>query len=83
MRNDNYPSASEMVRNLSGIRVKWDVLHKDKKFRVVQFQPPFFDGVEFWVVNEKGFLWEPIHSLEAGLEYLAGDEAHEYQEKTP
>ena len=78
MRNDNYPSASEMVRNLAQIRVRWHVLHTDGKFRIVKFDPPYFDGGEYWVVNEKGFLWEPVESLTKGLDYLNGEEANQY-----
>jgi hypothetical protein len=83
MRNDNYPSASEMVRNLAQIRVRWEVLHTEGKFRVIQFDPPYFDGVEFWVVNEKGFLWEPVDNLKKGLEYLQNEEAQEYNQNVP
>lgn len=81
MRNDNYPSASEMIRNLADIKVKWNLLHTDRKFRVIQFERPYFEGGEFWVVNEKGFMWEPADSFEAGLAYLQSDEAQEYQGK--
>jgi hypothetical protein len=80
MRNDNYPSASEMVRNLGDIRVKHEIVHLDGKFRVVRFDRPFFDGSEFWVVNEKGFLWEPVDNFDAALIYLSGAEARDYQE---
>ncbi len=83
MRNDNYPSASEMVRNLAGVRVKWEPLHTDGKFRIIRFEPPFFDGWEYWVVNEKGFLWEPVDTFHAGLMYLESSEAREYQENSP
>lgn len=80
MRNDNYPSASEMIRNLADIKVKWTVLHTDGKFRVVQFERPYFEGGEFWVVNEKGFMWEMVDSFEAGIIYLESAEAQEYQQ---
>lgn len=83
MRNDNYPSASEMVRNLSDIKVKWTLLHTEGKFRVVQFERPYYEGGEFWVVNEKGFMWESVDSIDAGLEYLMSEEAQEYQAKSP
>lgn len=83
MRNDNYPSASEMVRNLSDIKVKWTLLHTEGKFRVVQFERPYYEGGEFWVVNEKGFMWESVDSIEAGREYLGSEEAQEYQAKSP
>jgi hypothetical protein len=79
MRNDNYPSASEMVRNLGSIRVPHRVLLAEGKFRILQFERPYFEGTEFWVVNEKGFMWEPADSLEAAQAYLESSEAEEYQ----
>ena len=78
MRNDNYPSASEVVRNLSQIKVSWEVLHTEGKFRLIRFAPPYFGGNEIWVVNEKGFMWEPVKDLDAGLAYLSSDEAQKY-----
>jgi hypothetical protein len=78
MRNDNYPSASEMIRNLAQIHVRWRLLHTEGKFRIVQFDAPYFEGDEYWVVSEKGFMWEPVENLEAGLRYLETDEAKEY-----
>lgn len=80
MRNDNYPSSSEVVRNLSQIRVHWETLHTEGKFRVVKIDPPFFDGFEFWIVNERGFLWEPALDLGQVLEYLESDEARSYND---
>lgn len=80
MRNDNYPSASEVVRNLAQIRVAWELLYEDGKFRIIRFESPFFNGSEYWVVNEKGFLWEPVASPEGGLAYLETDEARDYNE---
>ncbi|MGV3615458.1 MAG: hypothetical protein ACO1SV_09015 [Fimbriimonas sp.] len=75
---DNYPSASEMPRNLSQIRTPFEVLGTEGKFRIVRFDPPYYEGYEFWVVNEKGFMWEGVDSFEAGVDYLATDEAKEY-----
>lgn len=77
--NDNYPSASQAIRNLNDIRTAYEVLLADGPFRVVRFDPPYFAGSEFWVVNEKGFLWEPAESQDAALAYLLGDEASEYR----
>jgi hypothetical protein len=82
MRNDNYPSSSEMVRNISDIRVKRELVMTDGKFRVVRFSPPYFDGSEYWVVNEKGFMWEPADSFSAALAYLQSAEAQDYQRET-
>jgi hypothetical protein len=78
MRNDNYPSASEMVRNLNKIRSPFTVLKTDGKFRVIQFGHPYFDGQEFWVVNEKGFMWQSVENPAEGQAYLETEEAKEY-----
>ena len=75
---DRYASASEVVRNLAQIRVPFEVLEEQGKFRLVQFVKPFFDGFEFWIVNEKGFMWEPCVTLDQALAYLASDEAADY-----
>jgi len=76
--NTNYPSASEIIRNLTDIHVRYEVVGEEGKFRVIRFEPPFFDGYEFWVVNEKGFLWEPASTFEAAVDYLKTDEASDY-----
>jgi len=81
VRNDNYPSASEIVRNLAGINVPRVLLHTEGKFRVYQFESPFFQGGEFWIVSEKGFMWEPADSLEEAKVYLASEEAMKYQDE--
>lgn len=79
MRNDNYPSASEMVRNVADIRVPHELLLTDGKFRVFRFHAPYFEGSEYWVVNEKGFMWEPVDSFHDAVVYLESAEAKEYQ----
>ena len=76
--NNNYPSASQAIRNLNDIRMNYEVVLSEGKFRVIRFDSPFFDGSEFWVVNEKGFLWEPAETQDIALAYLLGDEAAEY-----
>jgi hypothetical protein len=76
----NYPSSSEVVRNLADLRAAFEVLDTDGKFRIVRIDPPYFAGSEFWIVNEKGFLWEAVASIEAAYEYLLGPEAQEYNE---
>jgi hypothetical protein len=77
----NYPSAAEHVRNLVDLRAKYEVLEVHGKFRLVRIEPPFFEGSEYWVVNEKGFLWEPADSLEAARLYLDTPEAREYEKE--
>jgi hypothetical protein len=76
---DNYPSASEIVRNLAQLG-EYEVLDTYGRFRVVRLPPPGYGGSELWVVNEKDFMWEPAASLDAAYEYLLGDEAREYNE---
>ncbi len=78
MPNNNYPSASLVVRNLSEITMPYEVVQTEGKFRIVHFSPPFFSGYEFWIVNEKGFLWEPADDLTGAQAYLVTDEAREY-----
>jgi len=75
---ENYASASEMVRNLSGIRMPHEVVASEGKFRIVRFDAPFWEGYEYWIVNEKGFLWEPADTAEKAIDYLGTDEAREY-----
>jgi hypothetical protein len=76
----NYPSSSEVIRNLAELRAGYEVMQTDGKFRIVKIDTPFFAGSEFWVVNEKGFLWEPAESLAAASEYLKSTEAKEYNQ---
>ena len=75
--NDTYPNATEMVRNLSQMG-EYEVLETHGKFRIVRLAPPYYNGFELWVVNEKGFMWEPAATVEAGRVYLQTDEAREY-----
>lgn len=82
MPNDNYQSASEMIRSLDKIRVPYEVLEERGPFRLLRFVSPFWDGYEFWLVNEKGFMWEPGESAEALRAHLAGDEARDYMAGT-
>lgn len=78
MPNENYQSASEMIRSLDKIRVPHEVLATHGPFRLLRFQRPFWDGYEFWLVNEKGFMWEPGDSEADLWRYLEGDEAQDY-----
>jgi hypothetical protein len=83
MREENYASSSELVRNLADMRTAFEVVETAGKFKIVRFDPPYFDGYEYWVVNEKGFLWEPADRLEDAKAYLASDEAVEYNRGDP
>lgn len=67
-----------MIRNISQIYVKYEILETAGRFRLIQFERPYWEGYEFWILNEKGFLWEPAVSLDAALAYLESDEAREY-----
>ena len=78
--NENYPSAGEIVRNLAQVTSPYEVVSTHGRFRIVRFDSPFWGGYEFWVVNEKGFLWEPAEDLEAAHEYLRSPEAAEYNQ---
>ena len=80
MPNENYQSASEMVRSLDKIRVPFEQLDTHGPFRLLRFSSPYWDGYEFWLVNEKGFMWEPAESEAELRGYLASDEAKEYME---
>lgn len=76
--NENYASASEIVRRLDDLKCKFELLLTEGRFRVVKLAPPFYDGSEIWVVNDRGFLWEPAASVDAAIDYLASDEALAY-----
>lgn len=78
MPNENYQSASEMIRSLDKIRVPYEVLAEHGPFRLLRFERPFWDGFSFWLVNEKGFMWEPADTEADLWKYLEGDEAKEY-----
>lgn len=75
---DNYQSASEVQRNVAQLTVPFEVLETQGKFRIIRLQPPYWGGSEFWVINEKGFFWEPVRSLQDGESYLLSEEACEY-----
>lgn len=77
---ENYPSASEITRNISQLPDPPEFVDEMGRFRIVRLVPPFWGGYEYWVINEKGFFWEPAISLERAREYLGGDEARAYNE---
>lgn len=76
---ENYPSANEHIRNLEQLTSPYEVLATEGKFRIVRLAPPYAGGYEIWVVNEKGFLWEPAASIDKAIDYLVSPEAVEYQ----
>lgn len=77
--NPNYPSASEVIRNVADLKAPYHVLRESGKFRIIEIDAPYFGGYAFWVINEKGFLWEPALSLEGAEAYLNSPEARQYQ----
>ena len=81
MPNQNYQAASEMIRSLDKIRVPYEQIGELGPFRLLRFESPYWDGYEFWLVNEKGFMWEPGESEAALWRYLEGDEARDYMVK--
>lgn len=76
---DNYPSSSEAIRNLSQIPMVYATLGEFGRFRLIDFHPKFCNGYRFWLVNERGFLWEPSDSIEEALAYLDSEEALAYE----
>ena len=79
--NNNYPSSSQAIRNIADLKLAYKVIHTEGFFRIFQFESPFVSGSEFWVVNEKGFLWEPASTVDEAIKYLLSDEAIEYQQR--
>ena len=77
--NSNYPSASQAIRNIADLKLAYEVVYVDRLFRIFQFESPYVNGSEYWVVNEKGFLWEPATDLGDALNYLQSEEAIAYQ----
>lgn len=80
--NNNYPGSSQAIRNIADIRTSYEVVHTEGHFRIVRLASPYFDGAEYWVINERGFLWEPANSEEAARAYLRTEEALEYQPRS-
>ncbi len=76
---ENYLSAGDHIRNIGDFSDPVEVLEEIGKFRIVRLPPPFCEGCELWIVNEKGFLWEPAASLDVAFAYLDSAEAKAYQ----
>ena len=76
---DNYLSAGEHIRNIADLPGTVEVLEEHGLFRIVRLPAPFVSGCEIWVVNEKGFLWEPARDVQAARDYLTTDEASSYE----
>lgn len=79
MNVQGIPSSSELIRNMSQITAHYEVLATEGHFRIIQFGPPYIGGYEYWVVNDKGFLWEPAETVDAAINYLSTDDAKSYQ----
>jgi len=78
MKKDNYQSAGTHIRNVHDLAEPVEILEEHGAFRIVRLAPPFFAGSEIWVINEKGFFWEPASSLEHAHLYLESEEAKAY-----
>lgn len=68
------PSANFEVRNLADLAGRYQVVHEFEHegapWLVAQFAAPYVRGYEFWVVNDRGFLWEGVDSLPQALQYI-------------
>jgi hypothetical protein len=74
----NYPSAADaVIRNIAQI-VGVEILEEKHPWRIVSIPEPGTEGAVLWVVNEKGFLWEPVSTVEEARAYIQGPEAQEY-----
>lgn len=78
MPHEIFHTAEDFVRNISEVPGT-EIVEESGLFRIVRIPAPFFQGSEWWVVNEKGFFWEPAESREAAREYLQTPEAQEYR----
>lgn len=74
---EHYPSAAdEVIRNIA--QVTGVEVEEDHGFwRIVRLPEPGIEGYVIWVVNPRGFLWEPARTIEAARDYLTTDEALE------
>ncbi len=79
MKKDNYQSAGTHIRNIGDLPEPPEVIEEHGAFRIVRLAPPYFSGSEIWVVNEKGFFWEPASDVEGARKYLESDEAKAYE----
>jgi hypothetical protein len=77
--SENYPSTGLHIRNLAQLPGAYEVIETSGPFRIVRINPPYFEGYAYWVVNERGFFWEPAESVEQARRYLESDEARSYQ----
>lgn len=74
----NYPSAAdEVIRNIAQL-AGVEILEEAQPWRIVRIPEPGTEGAVLWIVNEKGFLWEPAATLEEARAYLSSSEAEEY-----
>ena len=74
----NYPSAADsVIRNIAQI-AGVEVLEELGVWRIVKVPEPGLEGALIWVVNDKGFLWEPASTHEEARAYTESPEAIEY-----
>ncbi len=67
------------MRNVADLKTSFETLHTEGRFRIIRLDAPYFAGYQYWVINEKGFMWEPVDSEEQAIDYLLSEEASEYQ----
>ncbi len=80
---EHYPSAAdEIIRNIAQV-AGVEVLEDHGFWRIVRLPEPGIEGAVLWVVNPRGFLWEPATTVEAARAYLTTDEAIEASESQP
>lgn len=73
----NFPSAADEInRNIAQL-AGHVILETHGVWRIVQLPEPGVDGATLWVVNERGFLWEPVITIKEAHAYLANPEANE------
>ena len=74
----NYHTAEEFIRTIQEVPGV-EVIETHGLFRIARVPAPYFQGSEWWVVNEKGFFWEPVEDLGAARAYLETEEAKGYR----
>lgn len=77
----NYHNPEVIIRNLSELSGRYTTVKQDGPFEVVKFPAPGVNGYEWWIANEKGFLWEPALDEPSVETYLQSEEAKEYRAK--
>ncbi len=72
---EQFADANERVRNIAQLPGFVEILCEIGEFRIVRVLPPYYDGSEFWVVNDKGFFWEPAPDVESAKRYIESSQS--------